>query len=103
MNRLFVLALAAAACKPASQPAVSGAPRDAGSMERTDSKALLAEVDRLKDQVKSKPKSFEVLCALGNLYYENGRYLEAVDAFREAEELARPALAQQDALRRKRI
>src|SRR2546426_2534190 len=39
----------------------------------TDSRALLAEVDRLKDQIKDKPKTFEVLSALGNLYYDNGR------------------------------
>lgn len=99
MKRL-ALALALVACKP-SQPAATPAaarPADPGS-----SKALLAEVDRLKDQIKDKPKTFEVLSALGNLYYENGRYLEAVDAFREAEELAAPAQADADALRKKGV
>ena len=102
MKRVLLL-LALAACKPASQTAASRNPADAGGVESGDSRALLAEVDRLKDQVKNKPKSFEVLSALGNLYYENGRYLEAVDTLREAEELAQPALAQADALRKKGV
>ena len=102
MRRLLLVALAIAACKPSAQPAASRAPADAGPMA-ADSKALLAEVDRLNDQVKSKPKSFEVLSALGNLYYENGRYLEAVDTLREAEDLAQPAQAQADELRKKGV
>jgi tetratricopeptide (TPR) repeat protein len=100
MKRLVsvaALALPLLACNPdASAPA---APSDAGGrVQATDSKALLAEVDRLKDQLKDKPKSFEVLAALGNLYYENGRYLEAVDTFRQAEEVAAPVEAERDAL-----
>jgi tetratricopeptide (TPR) repeat protein len=102
--RHLVLALALLACKPAASPAPQAAGGGTDAAIRTsDSKALLAEVDRLKDQLKDKPKSFEVLAALGNLYYENGRYLEAVDAFREAEELAAPAQAQADALRKKGV
>lgn len=100
MKRLFALLLIAA-CKP-SQPAApdAGAP---AAVDTTDSKALLAEVDRLKDQLKDKPKSFEILGALGNLYYDNGRYLDAVDAFRQAEDLAAPAEAEADALRKKGV
>src|SRR3954468_1487302 len=103
MNRIVAAASAVLffACKP-SQPEAR-APADAGTLEVVDSKALLAEVDRLKDQLKNKPKTFEVLSALGNLYYENGRYLEAVDTLREAEDLAQPALAQADALREKGV
>ena len=101
MKRL-ALALALFACKP-SQPAASPAPEGAAAANPSDSKALLAEVDRLKDQIKDKPKTFEVVSALGNLYYENGRYLEAVDSFREAEELSAPALAEADALRKKGV
>jgi Flp pilus assembly protein TadD len=77
------------ACKPDAPEQVAA--RDAGAIDATDSKALLAEVDRLKDRLKDKPKSFEVLAALGNLYYENGRYLDAVDTLRQAEEFAAPA------------
>ena len=104
MKRLaLALALPLFACKP-SQPAASAGPAAASAASAgSDSKALLAEVDRLKDQIKDKPKTFEVVSALGNLYYENGRYLEAVDSFREAEELAAPALAEADGLRKKGV
>src|SRR2546426_11884841 len=98
MKRL-ALALLLCSCKPGA-PA---APADAGALDTSDSKALLAEVDRLKDQLKDKPKSFEVLSALGNLYYENGRYLEAIDAYREAEALAAPAEARALALKKKQV
>src|SRR3954470_5003383 len=98
MKRIALL-LALFACKPSPPPAAAP---DA-AVAATDSKALLAEVDRLKDQLKGRPKSFEVLSALGNLYYENGRYLEAVDMLREAEDLAQPALVQADALRKKGV
>src|SRR3954469_3055517 len=103
MNRIVAAASAVliSACKP-PQPEAR-APADAGTLEVVDSKALLAEVDRLKDQLKDKPKTFEVLSALGNLYYENGRYLEAVDTFRQAEELAAPVEAEADALRAKGV
>lgn len=99
MKRL-ALALALFACKPSQPPAPQAArpPADPPS-----SKALLAEVDRLKDQIKGKPKTFEVVSALGNLYYENGRYLEAVDAFREAEEMAAPVQAEAEALRKRGV
>jgi len=97
--KLLVLALLLAACKPESPQAAP----DAGDLAVVDSKALLAEVDRLKDQLKDKPKTFEVLSALGNLYYENGRYLDAVDAYRQAEELAAPAEAEADGLRKRGV
>jgi tetratricopeptide (TPR) repeat protein len=58
-------------------------------------------VDRLQDQFKDRPKTFEVLSALGNLDYENGRYLEAVDSFRQALELSAPVEA--DALRKRGV
>lgn len=101
MRRLALFALALLSCKPAAPPAAP--PDAAGSLDVTNSKALLAEVDRLKDQLKDKPKTFEVLGALGNLYYDNGRYLEAVDALRQAEELSAPAEAEADALRKKGV
>jgi len=94
---LTLAVLVSNACKPdASEPAAA---KDAGgAIDPSDSKALLAEVDRLKDQLKDKPKSFEVLAALGNLYYENGRYLDAVDTLRQAEEFAAPAESARDIL-----
>jgi len=69
----------------------------------SDSRSLLAEVDRLKDTLKDRPKSFEVLAALGDLYFENGRYLEAVDAYREAEELSAPLEEKAAALRQQGV
>ncbi len=99
MKRLL-LALCVVACKPEAQPTAP----DAGIQgDPTDSRALLAEVDRLKDQIKDKPKTFEVLSALGNLYYDNGRYLEAVDTLRQAEDLAAPVEAEADALRKQGV
>src|SRR5471030_902443 len=99
---LTLAVLVSNACKPdASEPAAA---KDAGgAIDPSDPKVLLAEVDRLKDQLKDKPKTFEVLAALGNLYYENGRYLEAVNSLRQAEELAAPAEAARDQLRAKGV
>ena len=102
MKRLAALCLALGACKP-SAPATAPDAGASAALDGTDTKALLAEVDRLKDQLKDKPKTFEVLGALGNLYYDNGRYLDAVDAFRQAEELAAPVEAEADALRKKGV
>jgi len=102
MKRALVTAVALFACKPSAQPAPPDAGR-AAAVDPSDSKALLAEVDRLKDQLKDRPKTFEVLSALGNLYYDNGRYLEAVDAFRQAEELSTPIEADADALRKRGV
>lgn len=101
VKRLVPLALLAfLGCKSSAQPPAARDAGPAAGLEVTDSKSLLAEVDRLRDQLKDKPKTFEVLSALGNLYYDNGRYLEAVDTFREAEALAAPIEAEADALRK---
>ena len=84
-----VTALACSRKEEAPKPAAEG-----GALARLDTndpKALLAAVDQMHDQLKDKPKTFEVLSALGNLYYENGRYLEAIDSFRQALELSAPA------------
>ena len=100
-RKLIALAIGLFACKrDAPAPAKAA---DAGAFDPGDSRALLAEVDRLKDQLKDRPKTFEVLAALGNLYYENGRYLEAVDAYREAEEQSAPIEAQAEALRKEAV
>ena len=69
MQRLAALTLALVACKPSPETARPTAAPDAGALADGDSKALLAEVDRLRDQLKDKPKTFEVLGALGNLFY----------------------------------
>jgi tetratricopeptide (TPR) repeat protein len=105
MNRLaLAAAVSVLACKP-PQPAPARSPAaDAGArIDARDPKALMAEVDRLGDQLKNKPKTFEVLSALGGLYYQNQRYLEAVDTFRQAEEIAAPVEEEADGLRKKGV
>jgi tetratricopeptide (TPR) repeat protein len=104
MKRLALSALLAlVACKQSRPaPVPPSAAADAG-LDVNDPKALMAEVDRLHDQLKGKPKTFEVLSALGTLYYQNARYLEAVDTFRQAEEIAAPVEAEADALRKKGV
>src|SRR5438128_993113 len=77
--------VAVLACSRSQSPAPS-AP-DAGTaanLDANDPKQLLAAVDKMQDQLKNSPKTFEVLTALGNLYFENGRYLDAVDSLRQA-------------------
>jgi tetratricopeptide (TPR) repeat protein len=98
-----LLALACAREKPAaSAPAAADAgPQGLAGVDTSDPKSLLAAVDQMQGQFKDKPKPFEVLTALGNLYYENGRYLDAVDAFRQALALSAPAEARAQELRSK--
>src|ERR1700730_7423510 len=97
-------ALAAiAGCKERAKEPAAAPSAPAADLDTSDSKKLLAAVDRMAGQLKDKPKSFEVLAALGNLYYENGRYLEAVDAFRQALELSAKVEAEADALRAKGV
>jgi len=79
---------------------------DAGALanlDANDPKALLAAVDQMQAQLKDRPKTFEVLCALGNLYYENGRYLDAVDAFRQALAISAPLEARAQELRDRKV
>jgi tetratricopeptide (TPR) repeat protein len=97
-------ALAAiAGCKERAKEPAAAPSAPAADLDTTDSKKLLAAVDRMAGQLKDKPKSFEVLAALGNLYYENGRYLEAVDSFRQALELSAKVEGEADALRAKGV
>src|SRR5260370_102891 len=100
----FALALAFASVLACNQaPKAPSSASDAGgaqvNLDLSDPAKLLAAVDHLQGQLKDKPKSFEVLTALGNLYYENGRFLEAVDTFRQALVLAAPVEADAAALR----
>jgi tetratricopeptide (TPR) repeat protein len=106
----MVRSTAAAACALAlacsrQEPARPVAP-DKGSLanvDTSDPKALLAAVDQMQGQLKDRPKTFEVLAALGNLYYENGRYLDAVDSLRQALALSAPFEARAQELRDRRV
>src|SRR3954471_19558309 len=99
--RLVLCAAVACSSKPetaASPPDAAGAAQALGNV--TNSKALLAQVDQLSGQLKDKPKTFEVLAALGNLYYENNRFLDAIDSFRQALDLSARAEGEVAALRK---
>ena len=99
----FALALPLASCTDAPPPTTVKPVIDPSALDGSDPKKLLAAVDQMAGQLKDKPKSFEVLSALGNLYYENGRYLEAADSFRLALAISAPVEAERDALLKKGI
>ncbi len=63
-------------------------PREASGPGAT----LLRQVEAVKEKLGQGSKPVGILVALGNLYYENGRYPEAIDWYRQAIEAARPAL-----------
>ncbi len=61
---------------------------------------LLSHVDRMRaDLMAREDKPVGILVALGNLYYENRRYPDAIDWYRQAIEAGEPALAPLRALR----
>ncbi len=58
------------------------------SLDASDPKELLKQLDAMQDKLKDRPKTVDILVAIGHLYYENGRYLDAIDTYRQAEELS---------------
>ena len=75
---------------PPEPPAPKVAATDAGTpadLGTADSKSLLSMVEAIKGQLKDRPRDFSINVALGNLYYDNGRFIEAVQYFTEAFEL----------------
>lgn len=82
---------------------VAQAQRPAGQPEppAVSAKELLQKLDQMKAGLKDKPKSAEIEFALGNLYYENGRWPEAIDSYRQLLERADPPLQRYLALRSK--
>ena len=53
--------------------------------------ALVAQVDAMRAELDRREKPLEILVALGNLYFENGRYPDAIEWYRQAIEMAEPA------------
>ncbi|WP_049768501.1 lipopolysaccharide assembly protein LapB [Anaeromyxobacter sp. Fw109-5] len=51
---------------------------------------LLAQVEAMKGQLASAPKSLEILLALGNLYFQERRYPDAIGWYDQAVALAEP-------------
>jgi tetratricopeptide (TPR) repeat protein len=93
-------ALALACARKEPPPAAAG---PLANLDANDPKALLAAVDQMQEQLKGKAKTFEVLSALGNLYYENGRYLDAVDSLRQALAISAPFEARAQELRDRKV
>jgi tetratricopeptide (TPR) repeat protein len=102
-SNLFAASLLCALAACNEKPAAAPADPAQAELDATDPKKLLAQVDALAGPMKSAPKTFEVLSALGNLYYDNGRYLDAVDVLRQAIEKAAPLEAAVDALHAKQV
>src|SRR5437764_11412972 len=94
LTALLLCGVLACSSKPETAASSPDANPPAAAAAPGDSKALLAQVDQLSEQFKDKPKTFEVLAALGNLYYENNRFLDAIDSYRQALERSAPAAAQ---------
>lgn len=59
----------------------------------TDPKKLLATVEALKDRLKDRPRDFNVNAALGNLFYDNAKYIDAVEYFGDALKISASAEA----------
>ncbi len=104
---LIVLALAGCNSTPtapgAAQSDAGLSAEQLGKLDGKDPKQLLAVVDQMAAQLKDKPKTFEVLVALGNLYYENSRYLDAVDVYRQALAKSAPVEAEALALQERKV
>jgi cytochrome c-type biogenesis protein CcmH/NrfG len=90
MGAVRLLALASLllllACKrpPGSAAAPAPEPPPGPPAAAPDPRALLDQVNALKDQIAARPKSVEIMVALGNLYLENQRAAEAIDWYRQA-------------------
>ncbi len=73
---------------PPQAPTVPGDGGEAQANDQ-DAKRLLQQLDAMKEELKNRPKTAEIEFALANLYYENGRYPEAVDSYRQLIERTR--------------
>jgi tetratricopeptide (TPR) repeat protein len=75
---------------PAAPPA--GAPaRPAEPQGLPTSSQLLAQVEAMKGQLATAPKPLEILRALGDLYYQERRYADAIGWYDQAIAVAEPA------------
>lgn len=80
--------------RPASDAATADeVDHDPSAPLPTDSKKLLATVESLKDKLKDRPRDFNVNAALGNLFYDNAKYIDAIEYFGDALELSAPTEA----------
>jgi tetratricopeptide (TPR) repeat protein len=77
---------------PAGAPGAPASPMPEGSPGQgaPSSAELLAQVEAMKSRLASAPKSLEILLALGNLYFQERRYPDAIGWYDEAIALAEP-------------
>ncbi len=101
---LLVLLLAAAGCD-APKVISRQAPKDdnlidtgAAPQVPSGNADLLQKVDAMKARLAKMHKPVAILLALGNLYYDNDRWPDAIDAYRQAIEKAEPAIKAREAL-----
>jgi tetratricopeptide (TPR) repeat protein len=102
-SALIAVAVGLWACQSGEAPQAQPDAGPLANVDTNDPKQLLAAVDKMAGQLKDRPKTFEVLAALGNLYYENQRYLDAVDSYRQALAMSAPAEAAAAALRQRGV
>lgn len=82
--------------QPGSYPDVNAMPDGGDAMSAKD---LLVKLDQMKAALKARPKTAEIEFALGNLYYENGRWPDAIDSYRQLLARAEGPLSRYQALR----
>jgi tetratricopeptide (TPR) repeat protein len=89
-------ALLVAACDaPEVVPRDVAEPGAGTGPEPTDaaSARILAQIEAMRENFRGRDTPVDILVTLGSLYYENGRYPDAIDFFRQAIEKAAPVLA----------
>ncbi len=74
---------------PAAAPAAPS-PGESPDQGPPSSAELLAQVEAMKSRLASAPKSLEILLALGNLYFQEHRYPDAIGWYDQAVALAEP-------------
>ncbi len=79
---LYSTAPSRQAAAPSAAPAAT--PQDSLDLDPRDTKGLLQAVESMKASMKDRPRDFGVNVALGNLYFDNGRYSEALEFYRDA-------------------
>ena len=102
---LLVLVLAAAGCDAPKVISRQGPKNDnlidtgpAPKMYDPANADLLQKVDAMKARLAKMHKPVAILLALGNLFYDNDRWPDAIDAYRQAIEKAEPAIKAREAL-----
>src|ERR1700722_17577253 len=68
---------------PPGHPAVQVTGDGGAGEPAMSAKEILDRLDKMKTELKGRPKTAEIEFLLGNLYYENSRWPEAIDYYRQ--------------------